>query len=121
MTRPRRRRPSSDEGPTTSARAFPAIAMAISMPASPAAFRAIKDSLDVELVDDGDDVRRLALCAIAVAGLPLPPQSQIDALAESLSPDIFESPLNMFTQALHAVTEQPTRPADMSEDVFLYR
>lgn len=95
--------------------------MAIPMPASPAAFRAIKDSLEVALADDGDDVYRLALCVIAVAGLPLPPQRQIDALAETLSPDIFESPLNMFTQALHVVTEQPTRPPDMSEDVFLFR
>ena len=95
--------------------------MAISMPAGPAAFRAIKDSLDVALLDDGDDVRRLALCVIAVAGLPLPPKRQIDALAETLSPDIFENPLNVFTQLLHVVTEQPTRPADMSEDVFLYR
>jgi hypothetical protein len=91
------------------------------MPAGPAAFRAIKDSLEVALLDDGDDVRRLALCVIAVAGLPLPPKRQIDALAETLSPDIFENPLNMFTQALHVVTEQPTRPADMSEDVFLLR
>ena len=43
--------------------------MAIPMPASPAAFRAIKDSLEVALADDGDDVYRLALCGIAVAGL----------------------------------------------------
>ena len=95
--------------------------MAISMPAGPAAFRAIKDSLEVALLDDGDDVHRLALCVIAVAGLPLPPQRQIDALAETMSPDIFQNPLNMFTQALHVVTEQPTRPADMSDDVFLFR
>ena len=38
--------------------------MAISMPAGPAAFRAIKDSLGVALMEDGDDVHRLALCVV---------------------------------------------------------
>ena len=45
--------------------------MAISMPAGPAAFRAIKDSVEMALLDDGDDVHRLGLRVIAVAGLPL--------------------------------------------------
>ena len=104
--------------------------MAIPMPANPAAFRAIKDSLEVALADDGDDANRLALCIIAVMGVPLPPRDRWAWVATRLNEQFTDNPLALFIQALNMVSHPPPPPSDassdarlrdMSDDEFIFR
>ena len=90
--------------------------MAIPMPASGAAFRAMKDSLEVALADDGDDANRLALCIIAVMGVPLPPRDRWAWVATRLNEQFTDNPLALFIQALNMVSHPPPPPSDASSD-----